>query len=317
MPHWDAFISHAGEDKAEVAQPLATELQNRGLSIWYDAFTLTIGDRLRRSIEHGLASSRFGILILSPHFLNKEWPQKELDGLWALEADGTKVILPVWHRLTYWDVAKRYPMLADRIAGTTSAGIAALADQILRAVRGSTETDQSPTGVYEENERVAIADALCKVESVKDGRMGTRERTYEFLAEVASDARILADVWQDLVNGYSEGLANQEWSETLRAKMRAASFNQFGVFGELQVFQWFTETEAVSGEAVEALNRIAWGRKEARSVIDTFLKELNQGNSAVNAGAAENLGRLYEAVTELNAQAGRLSAMVKLFKATL
>jgi hypothetical protein len=45
--------------------------------------------------------------------------QKELDGFWALEADGRKVILPVWHRLPYRDVAKRYPMLANRIAGTT------------------------------------------------------------------------------------------------------------------------------------------------------------------------------------------------------
>lgn len=55
---WDIFISHASEDKADFVEPLATRLQERRLRVWYDNFTLTVGDSLRRSIDRGLAQSR-------------------------------------------------------------------------------------------------------------------------------------------------------------------------------------------------------------------------------------------------------------------
>src|SRR5262249_41754830 len=33
---WDVFICHAGEDKADVVDPLAHALTKRGLRVWYD-----------------------------------------------------------------------------------------------------------------------------------------------------------------------------------------------------------------------------------------------------------------------------------------
>src|SRR2546423_359737 len=80
---WDLFISHASEDKDDVARPLADLFIQKGLKVWYDEYTLIVGDSLRRSIDRGLAGSRYGLVILSPHFFEKEWPQKELDGLVA------------------------------------------------------------------------------------------------------------------------------------------------------------------------------------------------------------------------------------------
>ena len=83
IPPWeyDAFVSHAGEDKAEVARPLAEALRELGLAVWYDEFELRIGDNLRRKIDAGIANSRFGIVILSEHFFAGQWPQYELDGI--------------------------------------------------------------------------------------------------------------------------------------------------------------------------------------------------------------------------------------------
>jgi len=75
------FICHASEDKEEVARPLAQELRSRDFRVWIDEAEILIGDSLRRKIDEGLASSRFGIVILSPSFFAKEWPQLELDGL--------------------------------------------------------------------------------------------------------------------------------------------------------------------------------------------------------------------------------------------
>ena len=134
---WDVFISHAWEDKEDVARPLAEALRRKGLRVWYDEFTLTLGDSLRRSIDRGLAQSRYGVVILSPHFFAKEWPQKELDGLVAREVSSGKIILPVWHNVTWEDVRRFSPTLADKLAVSTAKGLDAVVEEILRALGAS------------------------------------------------------------------------------------------------------------------------------------------------------------------------------------
>ena len=138
--HWDVFISHAGEDKEDFVRPLAGALRARGVSVWFDELTLTVGDSLRRSIDRGLSRSRFGVVVISPHFLDKEWPQRELDGLAAREVDGTKVILPVWHNITAEQLRARSPMLADRIAALSRDGIDRVVDDLARAIAAGTST---------------------------------------------------------------------------------------------------------------------------------------------------------------------------------
>ena len=101
-------------------RPLAESLQKHGLRVWFDEFTLRVGDSLRGSIDNGLARSRFGIVVISPNFLKKDWPQKELNGLVAREGDGTKVLLPVWHNITLEKVREASPILADRMATSSS-----------------------------------------------------------------------------------------------------------------------------------------------------------------------------------------------------
>lgn len=114
---WDAFISYASEDRAAVAQPLAEALTRLGLRIWYDQTELRIGDSLRERIDHGLSSSQYGIVILSPAFFAKHYPIRELNGLAQRELEGEKVLLPVWYGITDRDV-RRYsppslPMLSE------------------------------------------------------------------------------------------------------------------------------------------------------------------------------------------------------------
>lgn len=116
----DLFISHASEDKDDFVRPLAETLTELGISVWYDEFQLKVGDSLRRSIDHGLASSRYGIVVLSASFFAKNWPQYELDGLVAREMRGVKVILPIWHKVTKDEVMDYSPSLADKVALNSS-----------------------------------------------------------------------------------------------------------------------------------------------------------------------------------------------------
>lgn len=117
---YDVFVSHASEDKEEFVKPLVTALTAAGFKVWYDEFTLKVGDSLRRSIDSGLKNSRYGIVVLSNAFFSKNWTQYELDGLVTREMNGHKVILPIWHLVTKNQVQNYSPTLADKKAINSS-----------------------------------------------------------------------------------------------------------------------------------------------------------------------------------------------------
>jgi hypothetical protein len=133
----DVFISHASEDKDAVVRPLAEAMRALGLKVWYDEFELRIGDSLTRKVDRGLADSRFGVVVLSPSFFGKNWPRYELDGLVTRElASGQQVILPIWHGITYADVAGYSLTLADKFAlKTDKMTLDAIAGDISSVVR--------------------------------------------------------------------------------------------------------------------------------------------------------------------------------------
>src|SRR5262249_18412496 len=120
VAEYDVFISHASEDKEDLVEPLAKRLRELEYQVWYDRFTLKVGDSLRREIDAGLAKSRYGIVVLSASFFSRGWPQYELDGLVEREMEGRKVILPIWHMVTKDQVRTYSPSLADKVALNSS-----------------------------------------------------------------------------------------------------------------------------------------------------------------------------------------------------
>jgi hypothetical protein len=131
---WDVFISHASEDKEQVARPLTDLLRGSGAIVWLDENELRLGDSLRSKIDQGLAESRFGVVILSPSFFVKNWPQREIDGLVALDSPERKVILPVWHSINQSDIARYSPLLASKFAVSTDKGLGVVAMEVLKVV---------------------------------------------------------------------------------------------------------------------------------------------------------------------------------------
>lgn len=128
---FDVFISHASEDKEALVEPLYQALYKVGVRVWFDKTELRLGDSLRRKIDDGLAHCRYGVVVLSPSFFDKEWPMNELGALMARETiTGATAILPIWHNLEAKDLIRRAPMLADRFACRSSEGIDAIVKRI-------------------------------------------------------------------------------------------------------------------------------------------------------------------------------------------
>ncbi|GAA1626200.1 toll/interleukin-1 receptor domain-containing protein [Kribbella alba] len=138
---YDAFICHASEDKEEFVRPLAERLRAEHVEVWYDEFSLTVGDSLRRSIDRGLSQSRFGVVVLSQAFFRKRWTQRELDGLVAREMSGDdRVILPIWRGVGPSDILEYSPPLADTLAISADRGLDEVVHQLVAKIKpqGST-----------------------------------------------------------------------------------------------------------------------------------------------------------------------------------
>jgi hypothetical protein len=75
-----AFISHAGEDKAEFAEPLARKLRENGIDAWLDKWEIKPGESLVERIFHeAMSTTDAVIVVLSRTSVVKPWVAKELD----------------------------------------------------------------------------------------------------------------------------------------------------------------------------------------------------------------------------------------------
>lgn len=132
-----AFVSHDSRDKDLIARPLAYSLQQRGCPVWYDEFSLKIGDSLRESIERGIATCNKCILVITTNFLtNHGWTKSEFNAVFSKEIhEGRKNILPVWAGVTRSDVYSYSPILVDRYAGMWEGDADALAARLLKSIQ--------------------------------------------------------------------------------------------------------------------------------------------------------------------------------------
>jgi hypothetical protein len=128
---WDVFISHASEDKPYV-EPLAKAFMAAEIRVWYDQTSIGWGDDIRASIDKGLLNCDYGVVVFSKAFLGKKkWTEYEVSALFGLETVDRKRILPIWHEVTYEDVLKYSPALAQRRAKSS---VDDSNDEIVRAV---------------------------------------------------------------------------------------------------------------------------------------------------------------------------------------
>jgi hypothetical protein len=120
---YHAFISHVFEDKATIADPLNDSLRRSGFTIWYSGSDLRPGDNLSHKIHRVIPQCKYAIVILSPDYFKSAWAKEELRIISALEHDGSRIILPVWHNITSSDVKETLPFHLERFALRSSEGI--------------------------------------------------------------------------------------------------------------------------------------------------------------------------------------------------
>lgn len=132
-----AFISHDSRDKDSLVRALALEISKHMCPVWFDEYSLKVGDSLRASIEKGLKETKKCVVILSPNFLsNGGWGKAEFDSIYTREIiERGNVILPVWHNVDAKQVYEYSPRLADKVGLNSSLGVEELARKLVNAIK--------------------------------------------------------------------------------------------------------------------------------------------------------------------------------------
>jgi hypothetical protein len=79
LSEWKVFICHATEDKGDIANQFANDLEKLGLNVFYDDKSILFGDNIDYEVMiSGLLNTRYAIIIFSKKFYKKLYPQYEL-----------------------------------------------------------------------------------------------------------------------------------------------------------------------------------------------------------------------------------------------
>lgn len=115
----DLFLCHAWDDRKGAALELHNLLTGLDVTVWFSEMDVPLGTSLIRKIDKGLASSRAGIVLVTPAMfqsLNSDGiASQELSALLA-----TDRVIPIVHGTTFEELRKVSPLLAARSGLTTS-----------------------------------------------------------------------------------------------------------------------------------------------------------------------------------------------------
>jgi len=109
------FISYESKDN-DIVISLAETLKKIGIKVRLNEFQLSSMDSIQKSINQGVSESRYGIVVLGPHFLKKKWPERDLASLLTVDNKYKENILPVCYKIDFEDIKKFFPILAEEKA---------------------------------------------------------------------------------------------------------------------------------------------------------------------------------------------------------
>jgi hypothetical protein len=134
-----AFISHDSRDKDPFVSSLASKLRSMMCPVWYDEYSLRVGQSLRESIDKGLSEAPKCILVLPPNFLsNPGWTKGEFNAAVNMHfSKGGSVVLPLWLNVSRKDVAAYSPLVVDIVALKADMNIDELARKLFVEINPS------------------------------------------------------------------------------------------------------------------------------------------------------------------------------------
>jgi len=154
---FDVFISHASEDKDDVARPVFEACQKLGLKVFLDEAHIGWGQSFTQKINSALGSARTVLAIISPNAIAKEWPIVEVNTALSLEVTGQKKVVPL---LVGKPDLARLPLIKGKDSMLWTGDAAAVAQRVKAATAGDAPR------------RPAVAASRTAVPTTDEGPLG-------------------------------------------------------------------------------------------------------------------------------------------------
>ena len=120
------FICFAAEDRYRIVEPVVYHLRNYGINMWYDRYSLVMGDkRIEKNLIEGATECQYAILILSEFTNDSPCALEELAIIEKRYHEGEITVFPILYELApnnlpinlHW-VKELIFKEADRYSGT-------------------------------------------------------------------------------------------------------------------------------------------------------------------------------------------------------
>lgn len=115
----DCFLCHAWDDRQGAAKQLHDLLEEAGVKVWFSEKDLGLGVPMMRAIDKGLASSKIGLVLVTPALLARLPREGVADKELSTLLQGNRLV-PIVHSTTYAALREVSPMLASRSGLDTS-----------------------------------------------------------------------------------------------------------------------------------------------------------------------------------------------------
>jgi RNA-directed DNA polymerase len=131
---YDVFVSHASEDKDEIARPVFEACAKLGLKVFLDEAHIGWGQSFTQKINTALGSARTVLVIISSTSVAKEWPVVEVNTALSLEVTGQKKVVPL---LVGNPDLSKLPLIKGKDSMSWSGDAMAVAKRVQAAVTGA------------------------------------------------------------------------------------------------------------------------------------------------------------------------------------
>ena len=111
----DIFISYSRRDASDFVDELTDQLKLTELRIWRDELKIRTGLSLTDTINLGLITSRYAIVVFSSKYFESDWTKRELDILAKIQKKAGKLIIPIYYNVTPLKVDEVWPDLTDLV----------------------------------------------------------------------------------------------------------------------------------------------------------------------------------------------------------
>lgn len=95
------FICFAAKDRYTIAEPIVHHLKNYGIDIWYDRYTMVLGDnRVEKNLKEGAEKCNYALIIISENTINSKCAMEEINIVKRRYCSGNVIVFPVLYEIS-------------------------------------------------------------------------------------------------------------------------------------------------------------------------------------------------------------------------